>query len=99
MKATEKKAIALQVLADISANTTDATAFKVEEKTFEYGEYIYILPDKDRRRLANRNVPCFESFYHIDEVAAICKAIGARSWVRAEQDADKDNVVVCTIVF
>jgi hypothetical protein len=99
MKATEKKAIALQILADISAKTTDATAFKFEEKTSEYGEYIYVLPDKDRRRLANRNFPCFEVFYHIEEVSAICKAVGARSWVRAEQDDDKDNIVVCIIVF
>lgn len=99
MKATEKKAIALQLLAALAANTTDATAFKVEEKTTEYGEYIILLPDKDRRRLADRNFPVIEAFYHIDEVAAICKAVGARSWVRAEEDADKDLVVVCTIVF
>ena len=80
--------IAAQLLNEVAARSTDATAFKVDTTTV--ANRIYLVPDTERRNKAGDYYRANAVFFHMEEVVDICRALHLSCWIGAEED-DKGN--------
>lgn len=77
--------IAARLLKEIAENTTDDTAFKVEDDIV--ANRIYLVPD-DARRAGNS--PIDKIFFHTEAVVDICRALGLSFWIEAQIDENDE---------
>ena len=84
---TKKQAlkIAARRLKEIAENTTDGTAFKVEDDIV--ANRIYLVPDDARR---TRDPHIDKVFYHMEKVVDICRALGLSFWIEAQIDENNE---------
>lgn len=76
--------IAAQLLKEIAKNSTDATAFKVQDDIEP--NRIYLVPDEERRSSRGSS---YSVFYHTERVVDICRALGLNFWIEAQCDGDR----------
>lgn len=90
MTANPNLKIAAKRLKEISANTTDSTAFKVRDDIVPHR--IYLVPDEERR--LSGAYPETSVFYHAAEVVDICRALGLSFWIEGRVENGKTSFEV-----